>query len=161
MTTINQDEINNIVWKACDTFRGVVDPSEYKNYILVFLFIKYISDVWKDKYEELKKELSQVLNYELKNPNVTGMLSVTKVKITPDFKYAKVYVSFLKEPTKNIEKLNKVKGFVRKALASRIKLRRTPEISFILDDSFFKMEKLDNLLNKDKVELEEMKKNNN
>ena len=33
--------------------------------------------------EELKKELSQVLNYELKNPNVTGMLSVTKVKITP------------------------------------------------------------------------------
>lgn len=56
MAVINQDEINNIVWKACDTFRGVVDPSEYKNYILVFLFIKYISDVWKDKYEELKKE---------------------------------------------------------------------------------------------------------
>src|SRR5574344_190900 len=56
MEQINQDEINNIVWKACDTFRGVVDPSEYKNYILVFLFIKYISDVWKDKYEELKKE---------------------------------------------------------------------------------------------------------
>ena len=53
MTVINQDEINNIVWKACDTFRGVVDPSEYKNYILVFLFIKYISDVWKDKYEEM------------------------------------------------------------------------------------------------------------
>ena len=59
MTVINQDEINNIVWKACDTFRGVVDPSEYKNYILVFLFIKYISDVWKDKYEELKKEFGK------------------------------------------------------------------------------------------------------
>ena len=43
MAVINQDEINNIVWKACDTFRGVVDPSEYKNYILVFLFIKYIT----------------------------------------------------------------------------------------------------------------------
>ena len=41
--------------------------------------------------EELKKELSQVINYELKNSNVTGMLSVTKVKITPDFKYAKVF----------------------------------------------------------------------
>ena len=54
MAIINQDEINNIVWKACDTFRGVVDPSEYKNYILVFLFIKYISDVCKDKYDELK-----------------------------------------------------------------------------------------------------------
>ena len=59
MAVINQDEINNIVWKACDTFRGVVDPSEYKNYILVFLFIKYISDVWKDKYEELKKEFGK------------------------------------------------------------------------------------------------------
>jgi type I restriction enzyme M protein len=51
-TSVTQDEINSIVWKACDTFRGVVDPSEYKNYILVFLFIKYLSDVWKDKYEE-------------------------------------------------------------------------------------------------------------
>ena len=49
---INQDEINNIAWKACDTFRGTVDPAEYKNYILVFLFLKYLSDVWKDKVEE-------------------------------------------------------------------------------------------------------------
>lgn len=44
-----QDEVNAVAWKACDTFRGVVDPDQYKNYILVFLFIKYISDVWKDK----------------------------------------------------------------------------------------------------------------
>jgi type I restriction enzyme M protein len=47
---INQDEINNILWRACDTFRGTVDPSEYKNYILVMLFLKYISDVWYDHY---------------------------------------------------------------------------------------------------------------
>ena len=52
----NQDEINAIAWKACDTFRGVVDPSEYKNYILVFLFLKYLSDLWKDKKEQYKKE---------------------------------------------------------------------------------------------------------
>ena len=51
-----QDEINNIIWKACDTFRGVVDPSEYKNYILVMLFIKYISDIWRDRLEEYKKQ---------------------------------------------------------------------------------------------------------
>lgn len=57
-TQINQDEINAIAWKACDTFRGVVDPSEYKNYILVFLFIKYISDVWKDTYQKLEKEFN-------------------------------------------------------------------------------------------------------
>lgn len=46
---ISQNEINNIVWKACDTFRGVIDPSQYKDYILTMLFVKYVSDVWKDK----------------------------------------------------------------------------------------------------------------
>ena len=46
--TISQDEINAILWRACDTFRGTVDPAEYKNYILVMLFVKYISDVWRD-----------------------------------------------------------------------------------------------------------------
>jgi type I restriction enzyme M protein len=52
-TTINQDEINRILWSACDTFRGTVDPAEYKNYILVMLFVKYISDVWHDHYAQL------------------------------------------------------------------------------------------------------------
>ena len=49
---ITQKEINNIIRKACDTFRGVIDPSQYKDYILTMLFIKYVSDVYKDKYEE-------------------------------------------------------------------------------------------------------------
>jgi len=48
---ISQDEINTILWRACDTFRGAVDPAEYKYYILVMLFVKYISDVWADHYE--------------------------------------------------------------------------------------------------------------
>lgn len=52
---ITQDEINNIVWRVCDTFRGAVDPSEYKNYILTMLFIKYLSDLWKDKRDEYEK----------------------------------------------------------------------------------------------------------
>jgi type I restriction enzyme M protein len=59
MATTNkeiQNEINGILWKACDTFRGAVDPAEYKNYILVMLFVKYISDVWQDHYELVKKE---------------------------------------------------------------------------------------------------------
>jgi len=54
--TINQDEINAIVWKACDTFRGAVDPSEYKNYILTMLFVKYLSDLWKDKKREFEEK---------------------------------------------------------------------------------------------------------
>ncbi|MCE9530194.1 MAG: type I restriction-modification system subunit M [Planctomycetes bacterium] len=51
-----QNEINGILWKACDTFRGAVDPSEYKNYILVMLFLKYVSDVWQDHYDKVKAE---------------------------------------------------------------------------------------------------------
>ncbi len=52
----NQDQINNTLWAACDTFRGAFDSSEYKNYILVFMFVKYLSDVWKDKQEEYAKQ---------------------------------------------------------------------------------------------------------
>ena len=47
-----QQDINRIVWKACDTFRGVIDPSQYKDYILTMLFIKYVSDVSKSKYAD-------------------------------------------------------------------------------------------------------------
>ena len=52
--------------------------------------------------EELMKALSQIITYELKNPDVTGMISVTRVKVTPDLKYAKVYVSMLN--SKSVEK---------------------------------------------------------
>jgi type I restriction enzyme M protein len=53
---IDQKDINNAAWAACDTFRGVVDPAQYKDYILVMLFLKYISDVWLDHYETYQKQ---------------------------------------------------------------------------------------------------------
>ncbi|MBY8977397.1 type I restriction-modification system subunit M [Rhodobacteraceae bacterium NNCM2] len=55
MTPITQEQINKAAWGACDTFRGVVDPSIYKDYVLTILFLKYVSDVSKDhraKYED-------------------------------------------------------------------------------------------------------------
>jgi len=55
-TPISQDEINGAVWGACDTFRGTVDPSIYKDYVLTMLFLKYVSDVWQDHYDEYKKQ---------------------------------------------------------------------------------------------------------
>ena len=46
---MDQSQINGIVWKACDSLRGKIDPSQYKDYVLTLLFVKYLSDVWKDK----------------------------------------------------------------------------------------------------------------
>lgn len=51
-----QQQINNALWSACDTFRGAFDSSEYKNYILVFMFLKYLSDVWKDHYQKYQEQ---------------------------------------------------------------------------------------------------------
>jgi type I restriction enzyme M protein len=50
---VNQDQINAAAWKACDTFRGAVDPTQYKDYILVMLFLKYISDTHKAHRAEI------------------------------------------------------------------------------------------------------------
>ncbi|MDP2826033.1 MAG: type I restriction-modification system subunit M N-terminal domain-containing protein, partial [Sulfuritalea sp.] len=55
-TPINQDDINAAVWNACDTFRGTVDSSIYKDYVLTMLFLKYLSDVWQDHYEQYQKQ---------------------------------------------------------------------------------------------------------
>jgi len=56
MSKLTQSDINNKVWKACDTFRGTVDAGQYKDYILTMLFIKYISDVNKEKKEEYENK---------------------------------------------------------------------------------------------------------
>ncbi len=98
--------------------------------------------------EEYRKELSQIISYELKNPNVTGMISVTKVKVTNDLKFAKVYVSILN--SKNIKDtlagLKKSSGFIRSELARRVNLRNTPEIIFELDDSLEYGARIDSIL---------------
>lgn len=52
--TTNMQTITNIVWKACDVLRGVMDSSQYKDFILVFLFVKYISDYHAEKMDDLK-----------------------------------------------------------------------------------------------------------
>ena len=98
--------------------------------------------------EEYRKELSQIIGYELKNPNVTGMISVTKVKVTPDLKYAKVYVSILnsKNIKETMEGLKKSSGFIRSELAKRINLRNTPELVFEIDDSMEYGAKIDSIL---------------
>ena len=89
--------------------------------------------------EELKKEISNVISFELKNPNVTGLISVTKAKITPDLKYAKIYVSIM-------EGLKESAGFIRSQVAKTINLRITPELIFEIDDSLEYGEKIEKIL---------------
>ena len=52
----DQKQINEIVWRACDTFRGAVDATQYKDYVLTALFLKYISDVRRKHVEEYRRE---------------------------------------------------------------------------------------------------------
>lgn len=98
--------------------------------------------------EEYRKEISHIIGYELKNPNVTGLISVTKVKVTTDLKYARVYVSILN--SKNIKDtlagLKKSSGYIRSELAKRVNLRNTPELIFELDDSMEYGAKIDSIL---------------
>lgn len=98
--------------------------------------------------EELKKEISNIISYDLKNPNITGLISVTKAKITPDLKYAQIYVSILnsKNTKETLAALKKSSGFVRTEVAKRINLRITPEIIFVLDDSIEYGERIDKIL---------------
>ncbi len=98
--------------------------------------------------EEYRKELSQIISYELKNPNATGLISVTKVKVTNDLKYAKIYVSILnsKNNKETLAALKKSSGFIRSELAKRVNLRNTPELIFEFDDSLEYGAKIDNIL---------------
>lgn len=56
MHAVDQKALNDAAWKACDTFRGVVDPAQYKDYILIFLFWKYVSDLWLDHKKAYERE---------------------------------------------------------------------------------------------------------
>ena len=98
--------------------------------------------------EELKREISNIINYEVKNSNVTGLISVTKVKTSPDLKYARVSVSVIN--SKNVKQtlagLKAASGFIRSRVAENINLRITPELVFEFDDSMVYGERIDNIL---------------
>lgn len=105
------------------------------------------------------KNISEIIQFELKNPRI-GFCTVSEVKVSTDFSYAKVYVSFLgaKYPHQNLEELNKTKGYVRSSLAKKLDIRKTPEITFYLDESFKNAEHLDEVLKREQEQLDKLKK---
>lgn len=87
---------------------------------------------------EVQRELSRIIQMELKDPRISPMTSVTDVEVTQDLKYCKVYVSVLGDADKAQETLKglvQAGGFIRRELARTVNLRNTPELSFVLDNS--------------------------
>ena len=88
--------------------------------------------------EQVKKDVSQIIGNEMKDPRLAGITSVTDVQLSRDLRYASIYVSIfgsdqVKEET--LQTLIKATGFIRTEIGKRIRLRYTPEINFFLDNS--------------------------
>lgn len=90
--------------------------------------------------EDIKRELIAILR-EVKDPRVSGMLSVVKVDVSSDLSYAKVYISAvegIEVAKESVKGLKAASGFIRKRLGSSLHIRKTPELTFIADDSIEK-----------------------
>lgn len=88
--------------------------------------------------QEVQRELSTLIQREVKDPRIAPMTSVSDVYVAPDLKTAKVYISVLGEESvkkDTIKGLRSAAPFLRSSLARSLNLRNTPELQFILDDS--------------------------
>ena len=89
--------------------------------------------------EEIQRELSSLIR-TVKDPRVTGMISVTAVETTPDLKFAKIYISVLDKSdcSQVLKGLKSAGGYLRRELGRSLNLRNTPELTFVQDDSIDK-----------------------
>ncbi|KYO65765.1 30S ribosome-binding factor RbfA [Thermovenabulum gondwanense] len=87
---------------------------------------------------EIKKAVSEIINNDLKDPRIQGLISVTKVEVSKDLRHAKIFLSIFgndSEKEEIISTIQKAEGFIRKELGSRIRIKFLPELSFKLDES--------------------------
>jgi ribosome-binding factor A len=88
--------------------------------------------------EEIKREVARMIQDEVKDPRISGLISVTHVEVAKDYRKAKIYVSCLAESKDKqivFKSLERANGFIRSELASRLSLRFVPEIEFRMDNS--------------------------
>jgi ribosome-binding factor A len=103
-----------------------------------------------DKIENLlKEELSLIFLFKLQNLN-GGLVTITNVRVSPDLKIAKVYVSIFEREKRDevFEKIQHKTKFIRAELASRITIKFVPELKFFLDDTLDYVEKIEGLIKK-------------
>ena len=100
--------------------------------------------------EEIRNEVSLMLAGELKDPRLAGAVTITEVRVTPDMRTVRVYVSLADEDeterASTLAGLQAAKGYVRHELVERLRLRRAPEVLFILDQSEEIGDRIDQLL---------------
>ena len=98
--------------------------------------------------EEIKKVASHMIDQELKDPRLTGLISVTKVSVTKDLKYCKIFVSILgaQDINETMTALKSSAGYVRKAIGDNIRMHSTPEVKFVFDDSLEYGEKIQKMI---------------
>lgn len=98
---------------------------------------------------QLKKKLSEIISYDLSDPRILeNMVTVTKVSLSSDLKYAKVFVSVYgkTDPQEVISALKKAEGHIKKLLAGKLEFRMMPTFDFVLDTSEDYSEKINKLL---------------
>ena len=101
--------------------------------------------------QELKKEVSSIISIDLKDPRVSGLASITDVELTNDLSQAKIFVSIIgddEEKEETIEGLNSSKGFIKKELGQRLRLRHIPDVIYVLDETIERGIYMDNLIDK-------------
>lgn len=111
--------------------------------------------------EAIKRLTSEIIHSQLKDPRITGLVTVTKTEVTPDLKVAKVYYSLLgDERDKKLvaQGLKSARGFIRKHIADALKLRHVPDILFKTDKTFEYKERISKILDKIKEEKNEKDK---
>lgn len=104
--------------------------------------------------EALRQEISKIVLDEIKDPRL-GFITITKVELTKDLRYAKIYFSVLgemKEKNLALKGLNSAKGYIRTLIADRIKLRFVPDIAFKIDESMEHTKEIYDLLDRIKKE---------
>jgi ribosome-binding factor A len=102
---------------------------------------------------EMQQEIGAMLAGELQDPRLEALSIVTEVRVSPDLKHARVYVSVAgneAEQASVIEGLSAASGFIRHELSERLRMRRTPELFFVLDRSEEYGQRIDNLLRQTK-----------
>jgi ribosome-binding factor A len=103
---------------------------------------------------EFQRELSSVLARGLKDPRVTGLVTVTGAKMSPDLKEVVAYVSILGEEKVVAETLVGLKaaaGYLQREVARAVKLRYTPHLRFVFDESVGRGDRIDRLLREAKA----------